>query len=106
MVYSLFSNPQIEEKARKEVNKYISSEKDWTWENLKMMNYLDSIQKEAVRMYGPSNWLFPREATKDVFLNQIPISKGTQLSLNFFSNHFNPKYFSDPHTFRPERWQE
>ena len=42
---------------------------DFSYENLKKLNYLDCVQKEVTRVYGPVNWLIPREAEKDINLN-------------------------------------
>ena len=106
IVNYLALNPRVEQKAREEVRQHIQTDEDITWENLKKMEYLGNIQKEAVRMYGPVNWLLPREAINDVYLNGVPIKKGTQLSLNFFGSHYNPKYFPEPEVFKPERWEK
>ena len=69
------------------------------------MKYFDYVQKEVVRYYGNVNWLITRETAEDNYLNGIPMKKGTVMSLNWFGNHFNPKYFKDPMEFRPERWE-
>lgn len=45
-----------------------------------------------------------RKAMRDHHLSDIPISKGTALSVDILVNQFNPKWFKDPNEFRPERW--
>lgn len=36
-----------------------------TYENLKKMKYIDCIQDEVSRIYGPGTGIFLREAAKD-----------------------------------------
>jgi cytochrome P450 len=57
-------------------------------------------------MYGPINSLFLREAKEDNYLNQLAIKKGTIVTLQHMGNHYSTKYFKDPFTFRPERWEK
>jgi len=39
-----------------------------------------------------------------VQLNDILIKKGTLVSIDLASTMTNPKYYSDPYEFKPERW--
>jgi cytochrome P450 len=55
-------------------------------------------------MYGPGTGIFPRIASVDCFIKDLPISKGTVLTYHPTSNHYNEKYFKNPQAFRPERW--
>ena len=57
-------------------------------------------------MYGPGNGLFPRKTIKDHHIYNIPIVKGTVVNVQPMGNHYNDKYYKDPHTFRPERWEK
>ena len=71
------------------------------YENLKKMKFIDCIQEEVSRIYGPGTGLFFREATKDTQLLNIPIKKGTSLSIKPMLNHYSPHYFEDPLSFKP-----
>lgn len=77
---------------------------DYGYDNLKNFHYLECIQKETTRLYGPSSVLFIRESAQDQYLKGIPIRKGTYLNV-VTANHYNPKYFRDPLSFIPERWE-
>ena len=83
----------------------IKTDKDITSENLKKLEYIEWMMNEAMRMGTPLPSLIPRITTKDHFLGDIPISKGTMMDNNMFSNTHNPKYFTEPFAFRPERWE-
>lgn len=62
---------------------------DYSYENLKNLVYIDWIQKETTRMYGPVNGVFMREATNDNYLNGLPIRKGTYVCLQHQGNHYS-----------------
>ena len=79
-------------------------EEDYSYENLKKFKYIDALQKQTTRAYGPANLLFLREAKVDNYLNGIAIKKGTLVSANCYANHYSEKYFKEPMKFRPERW--
>lgn len=57
-------------------------------------------------MFGPANGIFVREASEDNFIKDVPITKGTLIGTQPIGNHWNPKYFKEPHIFRPERWEK
>jgi cytochrome P450 len=71
---------------------------------LKKLNYIDLIQNETLRYYGPGNGVFDRMAMKDHLVEDIPISKGTLIGVQPMGNHYKEEYFKDPYEFRPERW--
>lgn len=41
------------------------------------MAYIERVQKETLRIAGPVPQLFIREASKDNYINKVPITKGT-----------------------------
>lgn len=69
---------------------------DYSFENLKNLKYIDALQKETTRTYGPGNALLVREVAKDNYVNGIAIKKGTLVTIVPFANHFSQKYFKNP----------
>ena len=104
-VYEIARNPEVEQKVREEIDKFMSTN-DYSYENLKNLTYIDNVQKETLRVYGPSIFLFWREAAKDNLLGEIPIRKGSLISVVWLANHLSEKYFIEPNKFRPERWEK
>ena len=76
---------------------------NYTYENLKNLRYIDMIQTETTRFYGPINMLLLREANSDHILGNTPIKKGTYINI-VYSAHYRSEYFKDPYKFVPERW--
>jgi cytochrome P450 len=62
------------------------------------------IIQESLRMYPPA-WSMGREAREDVELKGFRIRKGTQVWFCPWSIQRDPRWFADPNTFRPERWE-
>jgi hypothetical protein len=50
---------------------------DYSYENLKKFTYIEMLQKETTRYFGPGTQLFPRIALHDNYLNGLPVKKGT-----------------------------
>lgn len=71
---------------------------------MKKLTYIDWIQNETTRHYGPGNGIFTRIAQKDHYVEDIPIRKGTGITIQPTASHYNEKYYKNPHEFRPERW--
>ncbi len=105
LVFVLGNHPEIHRRVRDDINAIIKSDEDITLENLKKLTYIDWIQYEVTRMYGPVNGILFRVAAEDNYLKDVPISEGTMVTTQPIGNHFNSKYFKDPFEFRPERWE-
>ena len=80
-------------------------EDNYSYENLKNFVYIDNVEKETTRFYGPANSNIYRIARSSHHLQGMPIHQGTLLSLHMFGTHYSPKYYKDPTAFRPERWE-
>ena len=93
-------NPAVEAKLREEIDEFMEAE-DYSYENMKKFKYIDYIQKETTRMYGPVHGVFPRKFENDTFIKDLPVKKGTCAIIQPMGNHYSPKYFKDPKTFRP-----
>lgn len=81
--------------------KHIKNEEDVTFANLRKIEYLEWVQLETTRMYGPATSIFLREAVKDTTIDNIPILKGVGLKMELLPNHYNEKYFKNPLKFDP-----
>ena len=101
--YFLAQYPEVQNKLREEINKY---DGEITFELLLKMEYLNAVIKETLRLYGPADGIFPRVAMEDTMIGDVVIPKGYAIGLGMRELHSNPKYFSNPKEFRPERWIE
>ena len=68
------------------------------------MTYIDCVEKQVTRFYGPANNTFVRTTIKDYFLKGVPIKKDTLVLPQYIGIHYNEKYYKNPTQFRPDRW--
>ena len=64
-------------------------EEDYSYDNLKKMTYIDCVEKETSRFYGPVNMIFSRITINNHFLKEVPIRKGTLLGIQSLGFHYS-----------------
>jgi cytochrome P450 len=64
---------------------------------------LDAVIRESLRLYPPQYLLF-REPTTAVTLGEYHIPAGTTVVLPPWVCHRDERFWTEPETFRPERW--
>lgn len=89
---------------REAIGENFIKEEDFSPVNLKKIEYIDWIQYETVRMFGPSSNLFVRQAKEDIMFGNIPIEKGILVNYINKAAFYDLERFSDPKVFNPERW--
>lgn len=94
-LYYLSLYPEVQDKAREEVMKVLSSKTDkknpnelfneLDYKDLSIMNYITSILKETLRLLPPAPHVFSRTCQKDITIGKFPLKKGTQLNTYFIA---------------------
>ena len=54
MIYLVAQHPEVEKKVREEIKEHMV-EDDYSFENLKNFRYIENVEKEVTRFYGPGN---------------------------------------------------
>ena len=104
-IYLLAQHPEKLKKVRKEIERHME-EDDFSYENLKKCEYIEWVQKEVTRFYGPLNGNVPRECAKETLLKGVPIKKGVFIHNQPIGVHYSDEYYQQPLEFRPERWEK
>ncbi|KAL3850426.1 hypothetical protein ACJIZ3_012308 [Penstemon smallii] len=100
----LINHKKVLNQAQQEIESKIGKQK-WVQESdIKDLPYLQSIISEALRLYPPLPLSIPHEAVQDCHLSGYFIPKGTLLFVNLFKLHRDPRFWSDPDRFMPERF--
>ncbi|PHU01798.1 hypothetical protein BC332_31585 [Capsicum chinense] len=77
----------------------------WVEESdIKDLVYFQAVVKETLRLYPPAPLLEPHESVEDCIVQGYHIPKGTRLWVNTMKLHRDPKIWSNPDTFDPERF--
>ena len=100
--YLLATHPEIQERAAEEVFA-VTEGGELHAEHYPLLRFVTAVVKEALRLYPPV-WSLGREAAKDGALGSLPIPKGADLWLCLHRLHRDPRWYSEPERFSPERW--
>ncbi|KAL2470701.1 Cytochrome [Abeliophyllum distichum] len=102
----LLNNRRTLEIACEELDMHVGRHKLVQETDINNLNYLQAIVKETLRLYPPGPLSGPREAMEDCYVGNYYVAKGTRLIVNLWKLHRDPKVWSNPDEFRPERFIE
>jgi cytochrome P450 len=100
--YLLDQWPEAEERLAAEL-RAVLGDRPPTAADVPNLRYTESVVREAMRLYPPA-WGIAREALADCAIGGYHVPKGTQVFLIQLLVHRDGRWFEDPQTFRPERW--
>ncbi|XP_059637725.1 cytochrome P450 CYP82D47-like [Cornus florida] len=100
----LLNNPHALKKAQEELDIHVGRERQVTESDINNLVYLQAILKETLRLYPAGQLLAPREAIEDCILGGYHVRAGTRLIVNLWKIHHDPRVWSDPFEFVPERF--
>jgi len=101
--FEISQNPEAEEKLKKEIDE--EGEMIFTSESLMKKSYTSNIIKEAMRLHPPA-WAIDRQALEKDRFKEYSWTKETLIILYIAGLHRNPKYWKDPDSFIPERFDD
>lgn len=112
LMYELSVNSAIQDRLYEEISHVENAllGRPLSYEALQKMPYLDMVVSEALRKWPP-NVQLDRKCTKDYLLDngtgtRFTMDKGSSVLIPVYAIHHDPKYFPDPDTFNPERFNE
>jgi cytochrome P450 len=99
----LATHPEVQRKMLTEIETVIGDREPLFYTDSKNMPYTQAVISEVHRMASmvPLNF---RRATRDCYINDTFIKKGTGACINQYSIHYDEKFWKDPYNFRPERF--
>jgi cytochrome P450 len=101
-LYLLSQNPEVEAKLVEELNTVLGGRLPGL-EDVPKLTYTDWVVREGMRLYPPA-WAIGRETTKEFDLHGYRIRKGAQIVISMYMMQRDPRWFTDPNSFKPERW--
>jgi cytochrome P450 len=100
--YLLAQHPTVAQKLYDEIDSVLRG-KAPTLADLKHLPYTEQVLQESMRLYPPV-WNMSRQALTDVEIGGYIIPKGSEVNLNTYAMHHDPRWWEEPEHFIPERF--
>jgi cytochrome P450 len=102
-LHLLAQNPAAAERLATEIAEVLG-DRPATAGDMPRLRYAEGVVRESMRLYPPA-WALGREAIAPCTIGGYRIEPGTQLWVAQWVVHRDPRWFSEPEAFRPERWE-
>jgi cytochrome P450 len=99
--YLLSQNPEVEARLHAEVDVLQGA---LGFEDLPKLRYAEMVLSESMRLYPPA-WIIGRRSLSDYEIGGYTVPKGSIVVASPWVTHRDPRFFSDPERFDPERWR-
>jgi len=99
----LSQHPAVAARLRRELDEVLGDRRA-TFADLPDLKYTSHVISESLRLYPPA-WSMGREARQDVEIGGFRVPRGGQVWFCPWSIQRDARWFDDPDTFWPERWQ-
>ena len=100
--FLLSRHPAVRTKLEAELDEVLGRRRA-TAADIAKLRYTSHVVTESMRLYPPA-WSVGREALDDLELGGYQIRRGENVWFCPWSIQRDPRWFDDPATFRPERW--
>ena len=100
--YLLGQHPEAERKLHEEIGQVLNGRTPKV-EDLARLPYTERVVKEAMRLYPPA-WGLGRTAIKDFEIAGYHVPAGSNVVMSQWVMHRDPRYYSRPEEFCPDRW--
>ncbi|CAI9094659.1 OLC1v1030436C1 [Oldenlandia corymbosa var. corymbosa] len=101
----LIRHPEVMAKLQNEVRIACRGKKTIEEADIQEMTYLKSVVKETLRLHPPVPLLVPRESREETEIDGYIIPVKTRVFVNAWAIGRDPKYWDDPGSFKPERFE-
>jgi len=99
----LSEHPDVRQRVREEADAVIGDSTP-TYDHVSDLEYTGRVFQEALRLY-PAAWAVFRQASADVRLGEYRVPEGAAVVMPQWSIHRDERFFDDPGTFDPDRWE-
>ncbi|KII87602.1 hypothetical protein PLICRDRAFT_54684 [Plicaturopsis crispa FD-325 SS-3] len=104
--------PEEQDKLYNHIKSVVPDDRLPTYEEMPLLSHSMAVFNETLRMFPPVTGI-PKQSAEDTVLTasnasgqtkQVPVPQGTGIVINTAGLHYNPRYWPDPYTFKPERF--
>ncbi|EEF47771.1 flavonoid 3-hydroxylase, putative [Ricinus communis] len=103
-IAELIRHPKILTQVRQELDSVVGRDRLVTEVDIAQFTYLQAVVKEVLRLHPSTPLSLPRMATESCEINGFHIPKGSTLLVNVWAIARDPKIWTNPLEFQPERF--
>lgn len=106
ILYELANHPKYQQKLQEEIDNVISRQ-GFTYQSLKNMTYMEQVINESMRLHTTAAFM-GRVCTENYKVpgTDVVLEKGTFISIPSMGIMNDPRYFSEPDKFDPDRFED
>ncbi|XP_058731454.1 cytochrome P450 71AU50-like [Vicia villosa] len=105
VISELLKNPRVMEKVQNELKTIVGTKRKVEESDLDKLEYLDMVIKESLRLHPVAPLLIPHQSSEDCMVEEFFIPKKSRVIVNAWSIMRDPKAWTDPEKFWPERFE-
>jgi cytochrome P450 len=98
----LGQNPEAESRLHAELDSVLGGRLP-SLDDMQRLEYTRMVLSESMRLYPPA-WAMGREVLRDVAIGPYRLRKGTMVFFSQYIVQRDPRWFPEPESFRPERF--
>jgi cytochrome P450 len=98
----LDQNPDVGDRLTAEISSVVA-DRDPTYDDVEQLHYTQAVVAETLRL-RPAAWINERAVTGDLALGPYRPQPGDLLLIPSWVVQRDPRYWTEPEAFRPERW--
>jgi cytochrome P450 len=102
--YLLSQHPEVEQKLHAELDAVLGGRTPVA-ADLPKLQYTDRVIREALRLYPPA-WRIFRRTEEPLKVGDYTLPAGANIVLSQWVTQRDPRWFSEPERFNPDRWSE
>ena len=101
--YNIARFPEVAQRCHDEVDSVVGS-REPDASDVEQLHYLVATIKETLRMYPPAIGVFLRQTTSDLKIDDYNVPRKSLLTLSSFVTQRDPRWFTEPERFDPQRF--
>jgi cytochrome P450 len=101
LFHEIAQHPDVERRVHEEIDQVLAG-RPVTADDVPKLTYIQQVVNETLRMYPV--WILMRRTLRPVRLGGVALPEGTEVTVSPHALHHDPRTFSHPHRFDPDRW--